>query len=57
MGTAKHEWMLYQCFYEMVKFKPTSCFKDIGIKIPRVLSDFFQGHMDESVGETGIASE
>lgn len=41
----------------MVKYKPISCFKDIRIKKPGVLSDFFQGHIDESVGETGIAAE
>lgn len=41
----------------MVKFKPTSCFKNIGVQIPRDSNDFFQGHTDESVGETGTAAE
>ena len=41
----------------MVKFKPFSCFEGTGIKRPGGLSDFFQGHIDESVGETGINAE
>lgn len=41
----------------MVKFKPPSCFEGTGIKRLGVLSDFFQGHIDESVGETGITAE
>lgn len=56
MGLQSIEWMWYQCYNEMVKFKPSSCFKVIGIKLPGVLSDFFQGQVDESVGETGIAA-
>lgn len=41
----------------MVKFKPSSCFEGTGINRPAVLSDFLQGHIDESVGETGITAE
>ena len=41
----------------MVKFKPSSCFEGTRIKRPGGLSDFFQGNIDESVGETGITTE
>lgn len=41
----------------MVKFKPSSCFKGARIKIPGVLSDFFQGRIDESVRETVTDAE
>lgn len=44
-------------YSEMVKFKLPSCFKGFQIKLAGVLTDFFQGHRDESVGETGIVPE
>lgn len=56
MGLQSIERRLHWCNYEMVKFKPSSCFKVVGMKLPGVLSDFFQGRIDE-VGETGTATD